>query len=87
MRIIVALIVVLLTGCSSAPVGKVGQDQAAVAPGKKIYKRKCRNCHLLIKPDKHDDSSWVEILDQHKERFTLSDDDREKVLLFLTSHN
>ncbi len=87
MRIIVALIVVLLTGCSSAPVSRVGRDQVTADPGKKIYKRKCRNCHLLIKPNKHDDSSWVEILDQHKERFTLSDDDRGEVLQFLTSHN
>jgi hypothetical protein len=52
-----------------------------------LYKRKCRSCHTLVKPEKHSDQRWEELIDRYRWRARLSDDEAKDILSFLQDYN
>jgi len=52
-----------------------------------LYKRKCRSCHTLVKPEKYDDQRWEEIVDRYRWRARLKDDEAKEILSFLQDYN
>ncbi len=55
--------------------------------GEKLYKRKCRQCHLLISPKKYTDYEWEEFLEHYATEAKLTNTEKEKILEFLATHS
>lgn len=55
--------------------------------GEKLYKRKCRQCHLLISPKKYTDYEWEEFLEHYAKEAKLTKSEKEKILEFLAIHS
>lgn len=87
MRYLASAIVILsLIGCASAPVGESSVPAtAAEKAALSLYKNKCRSCHVLAKPDKHEVSEWPGIVAAHRvKKVRLTDDEADRILTYLT---
>ncbi|MBW2527543.1 MAG: hypothetical protein JRI23_25400 [Deltaproteobacteria bacterium] len=68
-------LVSILVACAWSCVRSVPKK----TPGDRLARSKCGACHL--RPERHTRShaEWVQILDEHRERFPLSDEERAQL--------
>ncbi len=56
-----------------------------MSDGEKLFKAKCRSCHILPKPDKKLTDEWPVFLNEHSEEKEIKPEDLEKIIEFLQS--
>jgi cytochrome c5 len=85
---LIATALLLLTGCAAR---QSGEDTTAARettdPRAALYKRKCIACHNLVLPTDHDDDQWIDILKEHQNRIHLSENDRIRLIEYVTESN
>ncbi len=69
-----------------------GGDDARLSDlksGRDLYINKCSGCHSLIPIDKFDDARWISEVDEmvKSRKVKMSNDDRERLLRYLTTAN
>jgi hypothetical protein len=77
MKITVAIIVLLLTGCVSQPAGTM--DKAEY-----LYKNKCGGCHKIYKKDDFSNEKWSKIIASMKIKARLTETEEHIIKDYLT---
>lgn len=77
-----------LLGCGAHAPRTAGSTTAFTASdGEKLYRRQCRNCHTLPKPQSHADADWPVLIKRHESRVKLTEEQTKALLTFLTEKN
>jgi cytochrome c5 len=89
MRLFVAIVIAsFIAGCAAAPTGGSKRGGIDKQPtGMVLYKRKCKSCHMPVKPKTHDDDNWARIMGEHRERFRMTDDEADRIINYLVENN
>ena len=86
MKQVIAYLLILwltvLTSCDFLQVRKKPMSE-----GERLYRAKCRSCHVLPDPQKYSDDKWVEIVEHYGQRARLSADQKKLILRYLQSNN
>lgn len=92
---LLSLIFFALTSCgfneskyytpSEANSSKAQVSVEMLASGRAMYINACGECHKLYKPSRNNANSWKMYLNDMQERSGISDDDKRKIYLYLTS--
>ena len=76
MRTFVVILLLCAAGVACATIPR--------APGERLYLSKCGACHQRPEPGGFDRSGWKEILEGHRKRFPLGDDEVRALSEFLS---
>lgn len=71
--LIIAALAWLWLACSSVQ----------LKPGERLMRAKCTACHLQPERDRFDRGEWTEVLDEHRERFPLTAQEKQELLDWL----
>jgi len=52
--------------------------------GRKLYVKKCGNCHTLYLPEKYSKKEWQHWLDEMQEKAVIDTLQKQQILLYLT---
>ena len=79
---IVLLCLFLLIGCASS---KNLLKNSETQEGERLYKIKCASCHRLFPPAKHTKEQWKEYVEKYGSKIHLTQDEKNKILEYLTT--
>lgn len=78
----VCVVAAMATGCS-----RPALDRSGMTAGERLFRAKCRSCHVLPKPESMSDKGWAKFLEGHQGGSNLTKRNKESIAQYLSDNN
>ena len=79
----IRVIIVFIMLGASLTLANIGEAKKKWSPEERLTRKKCTSCHVLPKQGKHTEAQLTPILQNHKNRIQLTEEERLKIIKFL----
>ncbi len=77
----------LIVGAVAAACGSTYSTGDKLSPGERLFRRKCRSCHVLPETDKYTDEQWVELVRRYGGRINMTEQEIQQLISYVQSAN
>ena len=82
MKKVLTLFILIIVGCTAS-----SKLKSEMSEGEKLFKSKCRSCHILPSANEIKKEHWTKFLTKHGQRINLTDQEIETIANHLQNRN